>query len=129
MRFLLDTHVVIWLLAGMPRVGPELYNVLSDPRHAVYVSAVSAWEIAIKVGLGRLSVPPHLEDWLPAELAAAGLKTLPIHLDHALGVERIPRLHADPFDRLLIAQAVSEDLTLVTADRAFEAYDLKLVWC
>ena len=129
MKFLLDTHVLIWLLAGSTRVSPDLYDLLSNPVHAVYVSAASAWEIAIKVGLGKLEMPSNLEHWLPAEIAAAGLKVLPIQLDHALGVELLPRHHTDPFDRLLIAQAVAEDLTLVSADRAFDAYDVRLMRC
>jgi PIN domain nuclease of toxin-antitoxin system len=129
MNFLLDTHVLLWLLAGSPRIGDDLYATLSDPRHTVYVSATSAWEIAIKVGLGKLDVPPDLHHWLPAEIAAAGLTVLPIGLDHALGVERLPSHHTDPFDRLLIAQAIADDLTLVSADRAFAAYDVRLLRC
>lgn len=129
MSFLIDTHVLLWLLAGSPRIGEDLLNTLVDPGHTVYVSAASAWEMAIKVGLGKLGVPPDLQDWLPAEIAAAGLTLLPIELEHALGVERLPRHHTDPFDRLLIAQAITDDLTLISADRAFEAYDVRLVRC
>jgi PIN domain nuclease of toxin-antitoxin system len=94
-----------------------------------YVSAASAWEIAIKAGLGKLDILPNLDHWLPAEIAAAGLTILPIQIEHALGVERQPRHHADPFDRLLIAQAVTDDLTLVSADRAFDAYGVRLLRC
>ena len=74
-------------------------------------------------------MPSNLEHWLPAEIAAAGFKVLPIQLDHTLGVELLPHHHADPFDRLLIAQAVAEDLTLVSADRALDAYDVRLMRC
>jgi PIN domain nuclease of toxin-antitoxin system len=129
MSFLLDTHVLLWLLAGSPRIRVDLLDTLADPGNTVYVSAVCAWEIAIKAGLGKLDVPPNLDHWLPAEIAAAGLTPLPIELDHALGVERLPRHHTDPFDRLLIAQAVVEGLTLVSADRAFDAYNVRLVRC
>ena len=129
MRFLLDTHVLLWLLAGSARIGEELAHTLADPGNTVYVSAVTAWEIAIKVGLGKLAVPPDLHDWLPAEIAAAGLTPLPIELNHALAVERLPRHHADPFDRLLIAQAIAEGLSLVSEDRIFAAYEVRLVRC
>ncbi|HZO25363.1 MAG TPA: type II toxin-antitoxin system VapC family toxin [Chloroflexota bacterium] len=129
MSFLLDTHVLIWLLAGSPRISTDLLNTLADPGHTIYVSTASAWEIAIKVGLGKLAVPSNLHDWLPAEIAAAGLTPLPIELRHALGVELLPSHHTDPFDRLLIAQAIAEDLTLVSADRAFDAYDVRLMRC
>ena len=129
MSFLLDTHVLLWLLAGSPRVGTALLTTLADPGNTVYVSAASAWEIAIKAGLGKLAVPPDLDHWLPAEIAAAGLTPLPIDLNHALGVERLPRHHTDPFDRLLIAQAIVDDITLVSADRAFDAYGVRLLRC
>jgi PIN domain nuclease of toxin-antitoxin system len=126
-RYLIDTHILLWLLAGSPRIGPDLANTLADPRHTVLVSAVSAWEIAIKRALGKLNVPPDLEHWLPAEIAAAGLNVLPIHIEHALAVERLPSHHADPFDRLLIAQALTGGLTIVSADHAFDHYDVALL--
>ena len=129
MSYLLDTHILIWLLTGSARIGESVVSTLADPAHTVYVSAVSAWEIAIKDGLGKIAVPPDLDHWLPAEIAAAGLTPLPIDLHHALVVERIPRHHNDPFDRLLIAQAVLDDLTLVSADRSFDAYDVRLLRC
>ena len=127
MRLLLDTHILIWLLAGSARIHPDLYDMLGDPRHTVYVSAVSAWEMAIKVGLGKLAVPPDLGTWLPREIAAAGLTVLPIQLEHTLGVERLPRHHTDPFNRLLIAQAQEDGLTLVSADCVFSQYDVQLI--
>lgn len=129
MRLLLDTHIVLWLLAGSARIPPALYDLLTDQRHTVHVSVASAWEMAIKVGLGKLAVPPNLEQWLPAEFAAAGMTVLPIQLEHTLGVELLPRHHADPFDRLLIAQAQVDKLSLVSADHVFSQYDVKLIAC
>jgi PIN domain nuclease of toxin-antitoxin system len=128
-KLLLDTHVVLWLLAGSARISTDLYNTLADPRHTVVVSAVSAWEIAIKAGLGKLDLPADLGHWFPAEIAAAGLSVLPIDIDHALGVERLPPHHGDPFDRLLIAQAIIEGLTLVSADHVFGRYQVSLLPC
>jgi PIN domain nuclease of toxin-antitoxin system len=127
--FLLDTNILIWLLAGSARLHEDILTTLSDPAHTVYVSTVSAWEMAIKVGIGRLNVPPDLARWLPGALAAARVSVLPIDMVSALGVEQLPFHHADPFDRLLIAQARAGGHTLVSADRIFDRYDVPLLRC
>ena len=128
MDLLLDTNALLWALAGDRRLG-RARPIVADPRNAVSVSAASAWEIAIKVGLGKLRVPPDLATWLPAELAALRCTPLPITLDHALAVESLPRHHADPFDRLLIAQATVEGLTIVTGDPQIERYAVQVIRC
>jgi PIN domain nuclease of toxin-antitoxin system len=128
-RLLLDTHVLLWLLAGSERVSDEVREVLADPRNEVFVSAASGWEIAIKVGLGKLDVPPDVRSWLPVELTASRLTILPISLDHALGVENLPAHHADPFDRVLIAQALAEDMVLVSNDHQIDRYEIRLMHC
>ncbi len=127
MRVLLDTHVLLWLLAGSERVSDRTRSLLADPSNDVFTSVASAWEIAIKVGLGKLNVPPALVTWLPQQLAASRLAVLPITIEHALGVERLPAHHADPFDRLLVAQAMAEDLVLATGDRYLERYDVRVM--
>lgn len=88
-----------------------------------------AWEIAIKVGLRKLAVPPNVDGWLPERLNADRFVPMPVTLEHALGVERLPSHHRDPFDRLLIAQAATEDMTIVTRDRAFDLYAVRLLRC
>jgi PIN domain nuclease of toxin-antitoxin system len=125
---LLDTNALLWALADDPRLG-RARAALAEPGNRVYVSAVCAWEMAIKVGLGKLRVPPDLASWLPAELEAADFTPLAIDLRHALAVEYLPRHHADPFDRLLLAQATVEHLTLVTGDAQLERYAVPLLRC
>jgi PIN domain nuclease of toxin-antitoxin system len=93
----------------------------------VYVSAASAWEIAIKLGLGKLSVSSDAESWLPAAVRDSQFTPLPITIEHAVGVEHLPRHHADPFDRLLVSQATAENLTRVTADPQLEPYGIPLM--
>ena len=129
MKILLDTHVLLWLLAGSERVSEQARSLLADPHNDVFVSVASAWEIAIKVALGKLDVPPDVRSWLPAELAASRLTTLPITFDHALSVEHLPPHHADPFDRLLIAQALAEEMVLVSNDHQFARYDIRVIRC
>jgi PIN domain nuclease of toxin-antitoxin system len=126
---LVDTNVLLWLLAGSTRLRQEIVDTLADPRNGVYVSTVSIWEVAIKVGIGRLNAPPDLARWLPPALVAARLSILPIDMQSALGVEQLPFHHADPFDRLLIVQARLGGYTLVSADRIFDRYDVSLLRC
>jgi PIN domain nuclease of toxin-antitoxin system len=128
-RLLLDTHALLWWLGEPERLRPEAREAIAAPRALVYVSAASAWEIAIKLGLGKLVVPPDVRTWLPDALAATRFTPLPVTIEHALGVEQLPSHHADPFDRLLIAQALAEQLTLVTRDPSFRPYGAPLLNC
>jgi PIN domain nuclease of toxin-antitoxin system len=128
-RFLLDTNALLWLLAGSERVDEATRSLLADPRNAVFVSVVSVWEIVIKVALGKLDVPRNVASWLPDALTASRLTLLPITLNHPLGVERLPPHHSDPFDRLLIAQAMTEDMIIVTSDAEFARYEVRIIRC
>lgn len=123
MKLLLDTHVLLWALMAPQRLAAGLQRVLVDPAHEVLFSAASIWEIAIKRGLDR---PAFLFE--PADIAGAArgvpFAELPVHADHAAAVRTLPALHADPFDRLLIAQTVVEGALLVTADTAVLRYPI-----
>jgi PIN domain nuclease of toxin-antitoxin system len=124
-RLLLDTNVVVWLLLGdRARVSETAVAALEDQKNEVAVSAASVWEIAIKRSVGKLTI----EDRWPEALARLGFEPLPITALHARAVELLPWHHRDPFDRLLIAQAVEERCALVTADEWFAAYDPEVVW-
>lgn len=127
MNLLLDTHVLLWAMAGDERMRPAARRAIEDTANTVYVSAASAWEIAIKAGLGRVRIPPNVAKWLPGELERSQFLPLPVTIPHALGVERLPRHHDDPFDRVLIAQAKAEGLTLVTHDRKLRRYGVRLL--
>ena len=123
MKLLVDTHILIWAVLADPALPERFRAALSDPEAEVHVSAVSVWEVAIKRALGKLAVPADLFD----QAAASGCMALPITSDQALAVESLPMHHADTFYRLLIAQARIEGLTLLSADRAFAAYDVTLL--
>jgi PIN domain nuclease of toxin-antitoxin system len=119
---LLDTHVLLWLLAGeQRRFGPDTLQALRD--RAAVVSAATVWEIAIKRRLGKLQAPSNLVD----TVAAAGLRLLSITAVHAEHVADLPDLHRDPFDRILVAQATVENLTIITADEAVGAYGVSVI--
>jgi PIN domain nuclease of toxin-antitoxin system len=123
-RILLDTHVFLWLQSEPERVGAHL-ELLGDAETERLVSAASAWEIAIKHGLGRLELPEPPATYVPSRIAAIAGRAVPIEVAHATAVASLPPLHRDPFDRLLIAQALALDAVLLTADDAVAAYPVK----
>lgn len=122
MRLLLDTHIVLWAMADDARLPAALRDAIAQAE-ALFISAATVWEVAIKSGLGKLDVPPDLFD----RALAAGAQPLPITWTHARAVAGLPPHHADPFDRLLIAQARTDGLALVSVDRQFRAYDVALL--
>jgi PIN domain nuclease of toxin-antitoxin system len=123
-RLLVDSHVLLWHALDDPRLRPEPTAAIEADDAEVLVSAASLWEIGIKAGLGKLKAP---ED-LPERVEQLGFGLQPITAEHAWRVRTLPSHHRDPFDRLLIAQAEVERLPIVTADPAFDAYDVKVVW-
>jgi len=122
-RLLLDTHVLLWWLEGGDALAAGARAAIGSPESAIYVSAASAWEITLKRAKGRLDSPSDVVDAIDAN----GFLELPITVSHAQSVGGLPPHHADPFDRILIAQAMLEGLTIVTRDPAFAAYDVPLL--
>ena len=122
MRYLLDTHVAIWSVSDRTQIPSDILRIIADPDNAVFISAASIWEIAIKHALKRANAPPlNSADSIDAFLSA-DFTLLDVTTQHAAAVEAITTEHADPFDRLLIAQAVTEPLALITRDRKIAAY-------
>lgn len=121
MKLLLDTHVFLWLQTEPERLGSQLHLV-EDRRNELFVSAASAWEVAIKYQLGKLPLPEPADRYVPHRVRAIGAHPIAVEHPHALAVAALPALHRDPFDRLLVAQAMLLELTLLTADPAVAAY-------
>jgi PIN domain nuclease of toxin-antitoxin system len=127
-RLLLDTVAWIWSVSATEKLNSQARDLLRDSHNELYFSAASAWEIAIKAALGRLNFPESPTTLVPRETAKMGLRSLPVNYIHALAVYDLPRHHGDPFDRLLIAQARVEGLSLVTANDDMQKYDVPLIW-
>lgn len=121
--YILDTHVLLWYFENNPCLKPKVHQLITDPNNLVYVSTVTVWEIVIKKMLGKLIVPDNLAD----TIELTGFKPLNITFKDALMVESLPRIHNDPFDRLLIAQAKVHGLTLITHDTHCIKYPLKTI--
>ena len=122
-KLLLDTHTLLWWLADHPRIGVKAKSLIAEPRNAIYVCAVSHWEISINKSLGKLSAAENLdqvvEEW--------GFTKLPISCFHGDQTGALPKHHKDPFDRMLIAQAQSEGLSIITNDEIFSCYSVQIV--
>lgn len=129
MKYLLDTSVWLWSLTAPERVSARGRRVLASGKTEIYLSAASAWEIGIKSALGKLALPEPAATYVPARIAAQGIRPLSITHTHALAVGDLPAHHSDPFDRLLVAQAQIEGMAILTADRAVAQYDVEVVWC
>jgi len=129
MKYLMDTSVLIHSLISRPKLNHRALELLADNTAELYLSAVSSWEITIKVGTGKLVLPEKSAEFVSRAMRLMSLKPLDITHPHALAVEALPNHHPDPFDRLLIAQALAEKLTLLTADRVFQQYKVDLILC
>lgn len=121
MKLLLDTHVLLWALATPERLSQKTRSLVADARHGVFVSSASSWEIEIKRAMGKLRAPTDLE----RQLKDRRLVELPVRVRHVEALRDLPPLHRDPFDRMLVAQALVDDLTLVSADEQLLAYPVR----
>ncbi len=128
MNLLLDTCTFLWIVHGASDLSPRAASLYRDPEHGVFLSPASAWEIAIKCGRGQLELPDRPERYVPDQRAACGITALSIDEESALHVARLPSLHRDPFDRMLVAQAIVHGLTILTPDPLISQYPIRTIW-
>ncbi len=127
MRLLLDTHVWLWMLSGEERLSTESRTILADPENELFLSAAAVWEIAIKHAAGKLRYSGSPATQIPIHIKRSGVRPLAISADHALAAGLLPLHHRDPFDRMMVAQAQADELTLATVDDRLAAYDVRLL--
>ncbi|MGD0412352.1 MAG: type II toxin-antitoxin system VapC family toxin [Verrucomicrobiota bacterium] len=128
MNLLLDTHAFLWFIANDPRLSSRAQSLIQDPGNRRLFSMASLWEIAIKVSLGKLALAQPFDQFIPRQLQLNQIEVLAIELPHVAAVVAMPFHHRDPFDRLMAAQCQIEDLPIVSADPAFDAYSIRRVW-
>jgi PIN domain nuclease of toxin-antitoxin system len=128
MKLLLDTCTFLWVLTDAPDLSPRASAMFRAPDNEVFLSAASAWEIATKYGLGRLDLPEPPSRYVPAQREMRGIATLVIDEESALHASRLPWLHRDPFDRLLVSQAIVNGLTILTPDALITQYAARTTW-
>jgi PIN domain nuclease of toxin-antitoxin system len=127
-KLLLDTHAFLWFIAGSERLSAIARELIEDSANQPLLSAASLWEMAIKLSLGRLQLGRPFENLIPEQMRLNGIQLLGIELEHVTPVTTLPFHHRDPFDRLLVAQAMVEQMPIVSADPAFDAYPIERLW-
>ncbi len=128
MKLLLDAHALLWFIGNDPQLSAAARENIESPAHQKLVSAASLWEIALKLSLGKLKLPRPFAEVFPQQLDVNGFELLPISCMQLSQLAELPFHHRDPFDRLLIAQALADGLTIVTRDTAFSQYPAKTIW-
>jgi PIN domain nuclease of toxin-antitoxin system len=126
-KYLLDTHVFLWAVTADPKLSSRAKQIFTGD-HELWFSVAGVWEILTKVQIGKLPLPSPAGAYVSAQLVQNNIRVLPITLTHALHLERLPLHHRDPFDRVLIAQSLEEELPIVTADPLLASYSATLVW-
>jgi PIN domain nuclease of toxin-antitoxin system len=128
MRVLLDTHTFLWWNLNAPQLSDRAREIISDGHNEIFLSAASAWEIAIKYSKGRLELPDTPDRFVASRLTLHRFSSLPIQISHAAQVYSLPHIHTDPFDRMLIIQSKLENLPILTTDAAIALYDVTIIW-
>lgn len=128
MRLILDTHAFLWWLANDPLLSDKARAVIADGRNECFLSLASCWELAIKSSLGKLRLTQPVDRFIPDEMSANGFHLLTIDFRHVAKIETLPFHHRDPFDRLLVAQALLEKMAIVSCDAVLSEYGVKRIW-
>src|SRR6185503_2486282 len=128
MRLLIDSHALIWYVDQHQQLSSTSHAAMSDPANELLLSAGSIWEIAIKVGLGKLVLTQPYLLWMSQALSDLGITVLPVTVEYADAQASLPKHHSDPFDRLIVAQAIIEKVSIVSADGSMDAYGIKRLW-
>jgi len=127
-KVLLDTCTFLWAVTEPGRLSQPARAAICDNQNKVFLSAASVWEISVKYGLGKLTLPKPPEDLIPQIREESGFDSLPVGEREATRVHHLPQHHRDPFDRMLIAQATEHDMTIVTSDKLIHQYDVPIIW-
>ncbi len=128
MRALIDTHTFLWWTTDDPQLSVTARDLIADGDNEIFLSAASVWEMVIKTARGKLILPEVPADYIISRMSRYRLRALPIQMDHTLKVYELPPIHQDPFDRMLIAQSLTESIPLVTKDDTIRQYGLETIW-
>ncbi len=128
MKPLLDTHTLLWFIAGSSQLSRTARTLIEDGANEKYVSIASLWEIAVKISIGKMSLTAPFEVLFPHQLESNGFELLPVNINHTSVITSLPLHHRDPFDRILVAQAITEKMDLVSADKVFDNYRVSRFW-
>lgn len=128
MRHLLDTHTLLWIINGDPKLSEKVKSLFLDEDNDIAISMASIWEMAIKISLNKLKIPGPLAEFVAEHIKGNKINILPIELNHIYHLENLPFFHRDPFDRLIIAQAMAENMSILGQDEVFDQYSINRIW-
>ena len=128
MRVLLDSHTILWATLADDRLPRSVFELIEDPSNALVVSVATTWELTVKTMSGRLELPEPAETYFDGLVRDFGYELLPVHQRHVAALPGLPAIHGDPFDRILVAQALVEDLDLVSGDERIRRYPVRTIW-
>ena len=128
MKFLLDTHTFLWFVLNQSELSSVAHDLIINPNHDIFLSPVTYWEIAIKISIGKYQLPGPYEAWMNQQIFTNTFEILPITIAHTAIIISLPFHHKDPFDRLLISQAIVENIPIISTDRIFDSYPVDRIW-
>ena len=128
MDYLLDTHVFLWFASDDIKLSPSAKKTIEDGKNNIYLSSASVWELSIKIAIGKLKLKKDLNKFIAENIAEYGYIPLSVTIPHAVAIAKLPEIHKDPFDRILVAQASVEKMKIITSDRYIGKYKVKTVW-
>lgn len=128
MKYLLDTHPFLWIITDDSKLSKKARDIYLDSENDIFLSMASIWELAIKSSLGKISLDKPLNEFVSEHVLGNNIEILEIKLPHVLRIEQLPFHHRDPFDRLIISQAIEDSLPILAGDKAFDSYKIKRIW-
>ncbi len=128
MKYLIDTHTLLWIAGNNPKLSKKAKEIYLNPKNEIYLSIASIWELSIKIGLKKLNLNLPLKKFVEIHILGNNIQILNISLNHIYRIEKLPLHHRDPFDRLIISQAIEEDIPIIGNDELFDNYEIKRIW-
>ena len=128
MKYLIDTHTLLWSAGNSPRLSSKVKKIYLNPNNDIYLSLASIWELSIKIGLNKINLSIPLKKFVDIHILGNNIEILNINLNHIYRIEKLPLHHRDPFDRLIISQAIEENLPIIGNDKIFDNYKIKRIW-
>jgi PIN domain nuclease of toxin-antitoxin system len=128
MEYLIDTHTLLWIVANNPKLSKKAKNIYLNRNNKIYVSIATIWELSIKIGLNKLNINIPLNKFVDIHIVGNNIKILNINLNHLYRIEKLPLHHRDPFDRLIISQAIEDKIPIIGSDELFDYYQIKRIW-
>lgn len=128
MKYLIDTHTLLWIVTNDPKLSAKAKDLYLDSENEIFISLASIWELSIKSSIGKISLEQPLDEFVDEHVKGNDIRILKIELPHVLRIENLPFYHRDPFDRLIISQSIEDNIPIIGSDKTFDSYPIKRIW-